>query len=127
LSGFVGEEANEMEFIGWQTTGGEGGDQSAGSRHWFNPEAGVENGSNHAFAGITYSRATRVGDQSDTLPTAQMVQDLVSAAGFVETERAQQRFLNIEPTKQLAGVPGIFGGDSVAFPKHAQGTRGKVF
>ena len=42
LAGFVGKEADKMEFIRRQTAGGQSGNQGAGSGDRFNPKPGAD-------------------------------------------------------------------------------------
>ena len=126
LPGFVRQEAREVEGFGRQSAGRQTGHQRAGSGNGLYPKPCGQNFGHDAFSRIADSRRSGVGHQGHGLATAQSVEDLRAASGLIETEIADHLFSKPEVGQQLAGVPGVFGGDHRALPKHPQRPEGDV-
>ncbi|MFM1944056.1 MAG: hypothetical protein RI897_3038 [Verrucomicrobiota bacterium] len=127
LPGFMGEETDEVEFVGGEAAGGEGGDDGAGTGDGFDAEAGLEDGADDAFAGVADSGGSGVGDERDGFALLQELEDLFCALVFVETKGAEEGFADAEVFQEEAGVAGILCGDAVAVLEDAEGACGDVF
>lgn len=115
-----------MELVGGKAAGGEGGDEGAGARDGFDAEAGGDRLGDDAGAGVGDAGGAGVGDEGDLLPAPESVEDLGGAAGLVEAEVAEEGFADLEVLEELAGAPGILGGDDIAFTQDAEGAKRDV-
>ena len=90
LSGFVWEKTDEMELIGREPAGRQGRNQSAWPRDCLDTKSSGNGGSDNTLTGIADARTARVRYQGDFLAGAEPVEDLLTTAGFVELEVAEE-------------------------------------
>lgn len=122
----MGEEADEVEFVGGQAAGGEGSDDCAGAGYGFDTEAGFEDGADDAFAGVADSGGSGIGDEGDGLTLLEELEYLSGALIFVEAEGAEEGFADIEMFQEQAGVAGVLSGDTMTVLEDAEGPCGDV-
>src|SRR5437867_2878548 len=109
-----------MKLSGGQAAGGERRDERARAWHRLDAQARRARGTHDAFAGIADAGTARVGDEGDAVAAPEPFEDFLAAAGFVEGEATDQRLADPEVLQQLAGAPGVFGGDDVALAQDTQ-------
>ncbi len=127
LAGLYREESREVEFVGWQTTGGQRCDHGAWARHWFHPDSGVYRIGHHPCPGIRDTWTSGISDQGHRFAAAQSFEDFNGAPGFVEPEVGDEWFTKVEVLEELAGAACILGCHQVALPQHPEGAQGDVF
>src|SRR5215213_4125077 len=114
------KKSDKMELGRWKAAGGQSGDESGRSGDGFDAQPRCASGFDDTLAGIADAGTAGVGDQGDLVATSEALQYFFGAFGLIELEITEQGFGDSEVFKQLTCVPGIFGGDDVAFFKGPQ-------